>query len=273
MIICRFLRKFHSIHHQNYCAMAVEIINLHEENIDHYGIGCIKNKKHPGVQAKIQWAKKLFQHGLTIKLLVEKNTIIGFIEYIPGLYSWRPISAAGYFVIHCIWVYKKEYLNKGYGSMLIQEVIKDTHNSRRHGIVSLASEGSWLASPKIFEKNGFYKIDSRGRYDLMAYLYKEAPLAKFKPWKDSKILKNELTLSYSHQCPANAKALNDIEQFTNTENIDITFHEFQDAKEAQKAPTGYGVFNLTRNNKILAEHYISLSRFKNIAKKEKLIET
>lgn len=252
--------------------MSIEIINLHEENIDKYGIGCIRNAKHPGVQAKIKWAKELFKEGLVIKLLLEDNKVAGFIEYIPGLHTWRPINATGYFVIHCIWVYKKEHLHKGYGSMLIQEVIKDTINSRRHGAVAVASDGSWLASKDIYEKNGFYKIDSRGRYDLMAYLYKEAPLAKFKPWKESKILKKDLTLSYSQQCPANMKSIEEIKSYCNEQNIAIDFIEFQNSKEAQNAPTGYGVFNLTRNNQVLADHYISLSRFKNIMKKEKLIE-
>lgn len=252
--------------------MSVEIINLHEENIDQYGIGCIRNMKHPGVQAKIKWAKALFKVGLVIKLLLEDNKVVGFIEYIPGLHTWRPLNAVGYFVIHCLWIYKKENLNKGYGSMLVQEVIKDTVESRRHGVVTIASEGSWLASPGIFEKNGFYKIDSRDRYDLMAYLYKEAPLAKFKKWRDSKILQNELTLSYSQQCPANMKSIDEIKAFCEQENIAIDFVEYQDEKESQNAPTGYGVFNITRNGQVLADHYISLSRFKNIVKKEKLIE-
>jgi ribosomal protein S18 acetylase RimI-like enzyme len=163
--------------------MSVEIINLHEENIDEYGIGCIRNKKHPGVKAKIEWAKSLFQEGLTIKLLLKNGKQIGFIEYIPGLHTWRPLNAIGYLVIHCIWIFKTDEYNKGYASMLIKEAIDDAIASKRKGVVTIASEGSWLVSPQIYEKNGFYKIDSRGRYDLMAYLYKEAPLARFKPRK------------------------------------------------------------------------------------------
>jgi len=252
--------------------MSLEIISLNADNIDHYGIGCIRDKKHPGVQAKIKWAKLLFKDGLVIKLLMENNKPIGFIEYIPGIHTWRPIQATGYFVIHCLWIYKTEHLNKGYASMLLQDVIKDTVSRNRNGVVALASEGSWLASPKIFEKNGFYKLDSRGRYDMMVYFYKETSLPKFLSWKDSKILKQDLTLSYSNQCPANLKSINEIKAFCEKENIKIDYHEFQDAKEAQKAPTGYGVYNLTRNNKILADHYISLTRFKNIMKEEKLLE-
>lgn len=43
------------------------------------------------------------------------------------------------------------------------------------------------------------------------------------------------------------------------------------AAKAQQAPSFYGIFNFIRDGKVLADRYISLTRFKNILKHEKLI--
>jgi hypothetical protein len=40
------------------------------------------------------------------------------------------------------------------------------------------------------------------------------------------------------------------------------------AKKAQQAPSGYGVYSLVYDGKLLADHYISNTRFKNIITKE-----
>jgi hypothetical protein len=38
--------------------------------------------------------------------------------------------------------------------------------------------------------------------------------------------------------------------------------------QAQRAPSGYGVYSLLYNGKLLADHYISNTRFQNILNKE-----
>ncbi|MCP4751421.1 MAG: hypothetical protein GY866_11040 [Proteobacteria bacterium] len=43
---------------------------------------------------------------------------------------------------------------------------------------------------------------------------------------------------------------------------------FKNAEDAQKAPSLYGVFNLIYKGKLLADRNISITRFKNIVKKE-----
>ena len=44
--------------------------------------------------------------------------------------------------------------------------------------------------------------------------------------------------------------------------------ELKTAAQAQQAPSLYGVFSLVHNGKLLADRYISVTRFKNIIKKE-----
>ena len=107
----------------------VQIIDVNIGNIDKYGLFCRKSyMKSEGNQNKVKWLKKRLKEGLKYKLLVVqergKDTSRGFVEYIPGEYNWRGIDAKGWMVIHCLWV-TGQAKQKGSGSKLVQEVIKD----------------------------------------------------------------------------------------------------------------------------------------------------
>jgi hypothetical protein len=44
--------------------------------------------------------------------------------------------------------------------------------------------------------------------------------------------------------------------------------KIESAEKAQHAPSGFGVFALVKDGKLLEDHYISETRFKTILKKE-----
>jgi hypothetical protein len=48
--------------------------------------------------------------------------------------------------------------------------------------------------------------------------------------------------------------------------ITLTVKKLATPKEAQKAPSGFGTFSLIKDGKLLADHYISRTRFENILK-------
>jgi len=50
--------------------------------------------------------------------------------------------------------------------------------------------------------------------------------------------------------------------------LELHVTELKTAEEAQNAPSLYATFNLVYNGTLLADHYISNTRFKNILKKE-----
>ena len=101
------------------------IIEVTSENAAQEGLFCIKNPKYPGFKLKLDWMKKRMKEGLKLKLLKKENETLGFIEYVPGEFAWRPVKAAGYMFIHCIWVYPKKNYNQGYASLLIEDCIKE----------------------------------------------------------------------------------------------------------------------------------------------------
>ena len=84
----------------------VTIIPVDETTIAHYpkGPSCFLNPKNEGYQIKLEWLKKRFAEGLTIKVLYaeEEQKVVGFIEYVPGEKAWRAVDAKGYLFIHCI---------------------------------------------------------------------------------------------------------------------------------------------------------------------------
>lgn len=251
---------------------SIEIIDINPSNIAEYGISCIKNPKHEGYQQKLNWLKNRFPEGLKMKILYSQaEGSIGFIEYIPGEYSWRAIEADGYMVIHCLWVIHKKYQRKGYASLLVKECIQDAEKEKKYGVAVVTSKGPWLAGKELFLKNGFEPIDQAPPYfELLVKKLRKGPLPAFKKDWEKKLSKysSGLTLIYAHQCPSNAKAAKELRQTARELEMNLNLIELTNCVEAQNAPSPYGVFNLIFNGKLLADHYISKKRFTNIMTKE-----
>ncbi len=55
--------------------------------------------------------------------------------------------------IHCLFTgYKKEYKNKGYGSMMIDNCIKEAEKMGLDGAAVIARKGSFMAKKRFFKK-------------------------------------------------------------------------------------------------------------------------
>lgn len=247
-----------------------DIIKVTPENVETYGIGCIRDKKHPGYRAKVQWFIEQYKKGLTIRIAHHQGKQAGFIEYVPGEHAWRPVQAAGYLFIHCIWVYGKEHLNIGIGSELLKHCIADARNGEYSGVAVVTSEGSWMAGNNLFKKYGFETVEKKGRFELLAHNFHSSPSPSFLDWKADTNHHRGLELIFAHQCPANAKSVNDIREIARIAGIKLNIKEITNDREAQNAPTGFGVFQLLHEGDILADHYVSGTRFKNIIKKRNI---
>ena len=251
----------------------IEIININKDNIKEYqkGISCFLNPNHESVGIKLDWIYERFKEGLKIKLIFSKkeNKVIGFIEYINGENAWRAIDAKNYYFIHCIWVSPNKEKNKGYGSLLVKEVIKDAEKEGKLGVAVITSEGSFMAGNELFLKNGFKSIDYSKPFDLMVKSQKKDNLPKFNDWE--KQIKNYKgwNLVYSNQCPWVARSIKELGEVAKKNNINLQFTEIKNAKQAQNAPSIYATFNLIYDGKLIVDHYISQRRFQNIIDKIK----
>ena len=246
----------------------MKIINVNQENINNFPSICFCKKNSVGLNNKLDWINKRQKEGLKIKFLIddETNKVHGYIEYSDGENAWRAIDAKDYLFIHCIWITPNKYKKKGYGSNLIEECIKDAKG--KLGVAVITSDDSFMASKDIFKKNGFKQIEEDGKQQLLVKELKKGPLPKFKDYKKQLAKFKGWHIVYSNQCPWVARFIDELDKkIKNKLKLKIT--ELKTSKQAQNAPSIYSVFSLIHDGKILADHYISSTRFNNIIKKNK----
>lgn len=246
------------------------IINITPLNVLEQTLFCIKDLKNPGFQNKKKWFEKQYKQGLRMKILKETNSkMIGFIEYVPAMNAWRPVNAKNYMFIHCMYISSKKDRNNGAASLLLHEAEKESRALNMSGICVMTSDGAWITDKRIFEKNDYLEVDRRGRFELLSKKWditvKDPNLndwtlqqKKYKGWN----------LLYADQCPWHEKSVFALLNTAHEYGIDLKVRKIKNAKEAQNAPSGFGVFNLLRDGRLLEDHYLSATRFRNILKKE-----
>jgi hypothetical protein len=249
--------------------LKLNIVEVAADNIaDHPQAVCFINPKHACYHLKVDWLKEQFQNGLVIKLLyIEgEKSLIGFIEYVPGEFCWRAIDARGYMFIHCLWTNGKKYRQQGLAARLIYEAEHDARDM--NGIAVITSDASFMANRDIFLKNGYSAIAESGKEQLLAKRFKDGPQPSINDWKNELKKYRGLTILYSRQCPWVARFMEDVKPFLKANSLEPQIIELSTAQQAQQAPSLYGVFNLIYDGKLLADRYISTTRFQNIVRKE-----
>ncbi len=248
----------------------IEIIDTSATNICDHGFCGFSNSQHEGHRRKVEWLKRRFAEGMKFKVLQVDGEDAGMIEYIPGEHTWRPVEAAGYMVIHCIMIHMKKYKGKGYGALLVENCVKDAKRAKMHGVAVVASSGTWMASGDIFLRSGFECVDTAPpSFQLLAKKFRKAPSPKFRRGWDRALRKygSGLTVIKSDQCPCLAKSTDDILQACKTLRIRPKVVELKNGSQARDVPSAYGVFNIIHDGKVVAEHPISGTRFRNIMRK------
>jgi len=245
-----------------------EIIDVTPNNAAKESLFCIKNPKYPGFKLKLDWLTKRMEEGLKLKLLKIAGETVGFIEYVPGEYAWRPVKADNFMFIHCMWVFRNKNLNRGYGSMLLEACENDAQVQGKHGLAVVASKGSWMSSPEIYEKNDFESVQEKDRFILMTKVFGNFQRPSFLNWEENLNRYQGLNLVYANQCPLFIKSVEEMKETARALGHELKVKVMESPDEIRKAASGYGVYSLVYNGKLLADHYISNTRFKNILNKE-----
>jgi len=248
------------------------IVTVDTSNIDDFGFFCVKNKKHPGYRTKHSWLKKRFAEGMRIKLiLTPEGDQAGFLEYIPGEFTWRVVNAPGYLVIHCIWVNSWKHGYTGMASTLIDHCIQDAESNKKSGVAVVSSDGSWMARKDIFLNNGFTQADEAApHFQLLIKKIRSGQIPSFpQNWEERLKKLSGLQLLYTNQCPYIGKAILELPPVAEKFGIGLKLIELTDAQEAREQMVSpYGIFNLVYNDRLLADHPISATRFENILNKQ-----
>ena len=247
----------------------MEMVNVTPQNAEQETFFCIKDVKSAGFKSKQRWFEKRYADGLRMKILKIDDKKVGFIEYVPANKAWRPIDAADFMFIHCITVYSKKDRNKGIGSILISEAEKDAKAEGLSGICTMTSKGVWVAEKSVFENNGLELIDEKGRFELLSKKWMaSAKDPELIDWTVSQKKYKGWNLVYSDQCPWHEKSAFDLLNTAMDYGIDLKVKKIDTVEEAKKAPSGFGTYSLLYNGKLIEDHYLSATRFKNILNKE-----
>lgn len=245
------------------------IVDVTLENLNEYPqVVCFINAKHPLHYQKMEWIAEQIQNGLQIKLLYiegEKNPL-GFIEFTPGEACWRGISADGYTVITCLWINGKKFHNHGLGQVLLNEVEKSARST--FGVAVVTSDSSFMANKSLFMKNGYEEIARDGKDQLLVKKFRDVENPRINDWR-SKVEKVEpLTMFYTGQCPWVSRFIEECKDALKENNLKAAFVKLGTPREAQNGPSLNSSFALIYKGKLLADRNISVTRFKNILKKE-----
>jgi hypothetical protein len=156
-------------------------------------------------------------------------------------------------------------------SFLLKDCLKDAESGGKAGVAVVTSDGPWMAGKNVYFKNGFERVDEAAPYyQLLIKNIKNGIIPAFpKNWKERLGQFPGLHLVYTNQCPFIGKMLEDLQPVASKYGILLHLSEMMDAREArQKMPSPYGVISLVHNGRLLADHPISATRFKNILEKE-----
>jgi hypothetical protein len=249
----------------------INIVDVNLNNISAYPARCFLNPKNEGYTIKKEWLTKRFSEGFKIKQLYMEgsDTCLGFIEYVPGEYAWRAVDAKKFIFIHCLWIYSNNIKSNGYGSMLIKESINEARKLGYVGVAAVASKGPFMSGNNIYLKNGFRSVETSDKFELLVLHLKKGSMPKFKKWENSLKKYKGLNIVYSNQCPWVNKSIGILSSVAEKNGLKLKVTELKTPKQAQNAPSVYSVFTLIYDGKIIEDHYISETRFKNIIKKEK----
>jgi len=249
------------------------IIDADAATIEGCGICGYKDTTSPGLQRKLAWLRERFKEGMRVKLLLsEHEGNVGSIEYVPGEFAWRVIHAPGYMVIHCLFILKRAYKGRGYGSLMIEVCEKDARDHKMHGVAVVTTKSTWMVKKEIFLRRGYELAEEAPpHYQLLAKRFtNDAPLPTFSgSWEERLALYPKgLTIIYSDQCPYVAKTVSEIPRVAKEEfGIEPAIIELTDCRSVQDSPSPYGTFSIVWNGELVADHPISATRFRNIMRK------
>ena len=243
-------------------------------NLSDCGIGCLTDPKHQGFRPKVEWLQERFAEGLRFLLFRnEKGKPLAFLEYVPGEYAWRPVDAKGWLFVHCLWVYPRGQKVGGLGSRLIRACVEEARQAEAIGVAAMVSDGTWMAGRQAFFKNGFEQIAEADRFQLVAHRLKKGLEPRFRDISGNLAKYRGLHIVYTAQCPMLPKSVDDLSEMAAAHGLKLNITVLNNPREAQNAPSYYGVFNLVWNGRLLSDHYVSKGRFKHILRKEILKES
>jgi GNAT superfamily N-acetyltransferase len=246
----------------------MEIVDVTADNVEEKGFfRLMSRRKSDGYQRKLKWLNARFQEGLRIKMLDLSEGGRGFIEYIPGEYAWRPVDAAGFVFIHCLWVVGKSK-GKGFASLLLEGCLADAAHQGAMGVAMVTCEGNWLVGRKFLLRHGFERVDrAEAGYELLVKAFATAPPPSFPTdWsRRAARIGQGLTVVRTNQCPYLDDAVNTALEAGRERGLKTSVVELTNPREVrERAPSFYGVFTTVLDGEVLSHFYQPKKKLKEL---------
>jgi len=238
----------------------MNIIDVNKENVSTTGFFChMSKRKSDGYRRKLRWLQERFNEGLKLRMLDLRLGGRGFIEYVPGESAWRAVNAAGYMVIHCIWV-AGQSKGKGYARLLLNECLEDARKLQMKGVAVLTSERNWLVGHRFFAKHGFDPVDDYTPFKLMVRKFGAFPSPGLSGAFADKLEKcgKGLTIVRFDQCPYVIAATEAACRAGETLGIETKVVELRDTEDVRTlSPSPYGVFSIVHDGRLVGYHSLA----------------
>jgi hypothetical protein len=248
----------------------LRIVDVTHDRVGRLPCCGIMNTQHEGHRSKTAWLREQLPLGLRARLLLnEDGHEVGYIEYIPGENAWRGVDAVGYLFIHCVWTHYKRYQHQGHAARLVEACVRDAKAAGMRGVAVVARKKPWLASSELFVKCGFEVVATAPPdYVLLARKFrKRDPNPAFLAASADRLERHRrgLTIVIAKQCPHAVKFAREIGETAEREfGLKPRRLVLRTCHDAQHAPTPYAVFSIILDGKVVADHQVSETRFRNI---------
>lgn len=244
---------------------SVRIVTVDAANLEREGFFCYKSKRDTeGYGQKRAWAREGFPRGPRVKILYEGDRQLGFIEYVPGEYTWRAVKAAGYFVIHCMWVIGSGK-GTGYGGRLLRECVREAKRAAVHGVAMVTSSQTWLAGSRFLIRHGFTVVDQAPPcFELLVKQFDDADPPSFPTnWgKRQAAFGAGITIVRSSQCPYVEASVRAALAAASELGLPARVVDWTSPRQArQHSPTPYGVFAVLHDGQVLTYHPLAQKDF------------
>jgi ribosomal protein S18 acetylase RimI-like enzyme len=252
----------------------LRIVDVTSDDVGRLPCCGIMDTRHGGHRSKTAWLREHLALGLRARLLLDEDGHeVGYIEYLPGEHAWRGVDAAGYLFIHCVWVHYKRYQHQGCASRLVGACVKEARAAGLRGVAVIARKKPWLASGDLFVKCGFEVVATAPPdYVLLARKFrKRDPSPAFLAANEDRPRWDRpgLTIVYARQCPYAVKFAQAIEETAERDfGLKPRRIVLRTCRDAQHAPTPSAVFSLILDGKVIADHQVSATRFRNIMRQQ-----
>ena len=250
----------------------MELCLLDGDTCGKYAVCGYSNPAAAPYKSKSDWLRGQFSSGLRhIVLLDEEGKAVGGIEYAPSETAWRPVSAPGMILIHCVYITSKKYKGAGFGRMMLEHSIADAKENGFAGVAVVARKGSWMAGPDLFLSSGFSETDSASPDFKLLFLPLKNGVEKPVFSGSLAVAPEEraqgLVLYWSEQCPYLTKSVAEIVDYAKKENIDLDVIKMESPLDVRKSPCAFGTFCITWKGRLVAVNPVSRTRFRNIVEK------